>query len=112
MKEKILSIINKYTPRADYLAHYYWGDILWSNIGYVLAIIIAFIYPSYTLIILPLISVAIPAWSKEKRDGQTNSDGTTKGDKDLKDFLYTILPSIPKVMILWLLIYLIKNTIV
>ena len=31
--EKVISYQTKITPKADYLAHYYWGNRWWSKIG-------------------------------------------------------------------------------
>ncbi len=91
------------TPRSDYLAHSFWGDILWSNIGYLPSIILTLFIPSYWLIILPIISNVVPAGLKELSDGNGN------GNKDKYDFFYT-LTSLPlKIITLLIITYLKLN---
>ena len=107
--KKINQWFTDHTPASDKLAHYYWGDILWSNIGYILAIFMSFFIPSYTLILFPLLTVVIPAASKEKRDGELNENGIKNGNRELADFFYTIAPAIPKMIVVACVVYTFRN---
>ena len=105
--EKVISYQTKNTPRADYLAHYYWGNRWWSKIGVitVLAILLFsklfFIVNWYflPLAFLPKITTTIAGRAKEKRDA------TGLGNEDKKDVYYTVLPS--HFDVVWLMILII-----
>ena len=95
--KKIIELINRLTPKSDKLAHYYWGDI-YSSIGMFLALFINMYYSSLFLAILPFLFAAIPAYLKEYWDGKGN------GFKENADFVYTVLSSVPKVILLVIMI--------
>lgn len=97
---KLAKLQTNNTPAPDKLAHAFWGDVLWSNIGYISSIYLVFIYPSYLLVLIPILTTVVPAASKEL------SDGKGFGNKEFSDFLYT-LTSLPiKALSLLVMVYL------
>ena len=87
--KKIIELINKLTPANDKLAHYFWGDI-YSTIGLIFALMGSIFTSSVLLALLPFIFAAVPAYLKERRDGKGH------GSKEIADFVYTVVSSIPK----------------
>jgi len=88
----------KNTPECDKLGHYYFGDMIWSNVGFLPALLLSFSINSYWLVLLPILSTIIPAIIKEKYD----SEGY--GNSDFKDVIYTCLPMVIKVFVLIIII--------
>lgn len=93
----------KNTPAPDKLAHAFWGDVLWSNIGYISAIVLTLILPSFWWILLPVLSNAVPALTKELSD----DDG--HGNKEWKDFFFTLTSLPVKLISLVIITYLKLN---
>ena len=91
--KKIIELKQKFTPAADKLAHFFWGDI-YSSIGMFIALFINMYYSSLFLALIPFLFAAIPAYLKEYWDGKGN------GFKENADFVYTIVSSIPKAIII------------
>jgi hypothetical protein len=107
LTEKVIAYQTTNTPRADYLAHYYWGNRWWSKIGAITALAILlfskffFIVNWYFLPIafLPKITATIAGKTKEKRDA------TGLGNVDSEDIKYTVMPS--HFDVVWLVIVII-----
>lgn len=95
--EKLIAYQTKNTPRADYLAHYYWGNKHWcfaGSIALLIALVVAYftigIYWFYLpLAITPILTGYRAGGKKEKRDGEVDANGKPKGNVDKKDIYYT-----------------------
>ena len=98
LNEKLLKLIIKLTPANDKLAHFYWGTI-YALLGLVLASLMTIVLgPVKILAILPLLITAIPAYVKEKRDA------TGLGNSEKLDFVFTVIPSIPISILLYIIL--------
>lgn len=87
--KNLYKLIQKFTPKADKLGHFYWG-FLYSILG----VIGFFIFNALWLIALP--SVVLAA-SKEIFDKQGY------GNAEWLDFVFTIIPGLTITLIIYLL---------
>lgn len=109
--EKIIAYQTKKTPRADYLAHYYWGNQIWCFVPSVLVLMVLlpvhFLwgvnYWWLPLISAPFLGGYLAGKGKEKRDS------TGLGNVDKKDIYYTYLPSFKQVFFLAIIIIIWSN---
>ena len=105
MKKKIAALLAKWakfttknTPACDKLGHNFWGD-KYSMIGFIISLSIIKIFSldgviSASMVLIPFIFAFIPAYAKEW------SDGHGHGNKDGKDLLATIIPSLKYMLII------------
>lgn len=108
--ERIIAHQTKNTPRADYLAHYFWSNKVWSKLGVLIAfsiLLISLIFFSVNFWFLaisplPLVTACIAGSQKEKRDA------TGLGNADENDIYYTVLPSYFDIAYLFIIITLIN----
>ncbi|QQV91419.1 hypothetical protein Leef1_9 [Polaribacter phage Leef_1] len=83
------------TPASDKLAHYYWGNRIWSLLGTVIALVIIFTIDVFfglsigliPLVLIPSLVSLVAAYSKEK------SDAVGEGNSEVEDIVYTVRPS-------------------
>lgn len=109
LQEKIIKYQTENTPRADYLAHYYWSNKWWSAFGSVICLLailglkLFFVVNVYCLplALLPTLTSYLAGASKEKRDA------TGLGNEDKEDIAYTVRPSYTHVFFLLIIIGLI-----
>ena len=86
--KNLYKLIQKFTPKADKLGHFYWG-FLYSIAG----VIGFFIFDALWLIALPSIVLAA---SKEFFDKQGH------GNAEWLDFVFTIIPGLVITLIIYL----------
>ncbi|TVZ55591.1 hypothetical protein OD91_0846 [Lutibacter sp. Hel_I_33_5] len=84
------------TPATDKLAHYYWG-VIYSMITF---IVVQFFLSPIVSSIIALIFTSFLAYKKEQNDGKLKADGTKKGNKEMLDFVFTIIPAIQILLII------------
>lgn len=105
--KKLENFILNNTPACDKLGHDFWGNHLWSNIGVLSALLIAWVIPTLWLLIIPIGTTVIPAFTKEKKDGEDNNgDGKLDGNRDPKDFWWTLASLPMKLLLLGIIIFL------
>jgi hypothetical protein len=93
--ERIIKYQTDNTPAPDKLAHYFWGNRVWSKLGVLAAFLILILakiifvvnFWFLPLAFLPRVTATIAATAKEKRDS------TGLGNSEKEDIKYTVMPS-------------------
>ena len=105
LMKKLETFMLNNTPASDKLMHDFWGNHLWSNIGVFIVLITSLVWSSMWLLIIPILTTAIPALQKEVNDGQdADGDGKPDGNSDKADFWWTLASLPVKLILLWIII--------
>lgn len=97
---------SKNSPEKDKLEHNYWAEIIESNIGTLLFVIVALFFNTLWQLLLAALLPTLICYASGKL--KEWSDGKGNGNKESEDIFFTTLPGTIKTIILIVVIIILK----